>query len=137
MGATSVTGKGPGSAEGSAKGPKERNFVGVEKLIGPRVMMAGVDALVGGALTITFPTPLPCVTPLSAAASPPTPEVDYVILVHDRTTAANAVTVTTINSDPDGTTNGDDTDTNLKSFALAGTGTDVIDWVVIKVGDAV
>lgn len=125
MGATSVTGVGPGSAEGQAKGPKERNFVGVEKLIGPRVVAAGVDALVGGALSITLPEPLPGFTPASVAGS--TPGNDYVVLAR----AANAVTVTKVESDEDGDTNND----HLAGFNLAGTGTDLVDWVVIKVGN--
>jgi hypothetical protein len=141
MGATSITGKGPGSAEGSSKGPKERNFVGVEKLIGPRVMMAGIDTLVaglaGGEYTVSFPNPLPCVTPLSAAANPPTPEMDYVILVHDRTDGSNAVTITTTNCDADGdVTVPAAQQTHLYGFTMFGIADDIIDWVVIKVGNA-
>jgi hypothetical protein len=137
MGATSVTGKGPGSAEGSSKGPKERNFVGVEKLIGPRVMAAGVNQLVAGSYVVAFPNPLPCVTPLSAAAATPTPEMDYVILVHDRTDGAQTVTVTTTNCDADGdTTVPAAQQTHLYGFTMAGNAADVVDWTVVKVGNA-
>ena len=136
MGASSVTGIGPGSVEGLAKGPKERNFVGVEKLIGPRVVAAGKMTLANGAGTLDFRNPLPCVTPASAAAATPTPEKDYVILVRDETTAAAALVVTTTNSDATGTTNSSALDVCLKGFSVSGgTTTDVVAWTVIKVGD--
>jgi hypothetical protein len=83
-----------------------------------------VDALVGGALSITLPEPLPGFTPTNVAAY--TPANDYVVLAR----AANAVTVTKVESDEDGDTNND----HLAGFDLAGTGTDLVDWVVIKVG---
>jgi hypothetical protein len=108
MGATSVTGRGPGSAERTAKGPKERNFVGVEKLIGPRVWLAVQVQLVAGALTYYFPEPL------EGGAE------EYNV----QTQADNPVTVTK-NVDGDG---------NLESVTLAGTGTDVVDLTVISVG---
>lgn len=138
MGSTSVTGKGPGSSEMTAKGPKERGFVGVEKLIGPRVVVAGNVTLATGSATVTFTEPLPCVTPLSAAAATPTPQLDYVVICVDRTTAANHVTVAFTNSDATGdTTVAAGLKNCVKSMTLTGTGTDVIGYVVVKVGDAI
>jgi hypothetical protein len=107
MGCQSVTGKGLGSAERTAKGPKERNFVGVEKLIGPRVVLAAQVTLSGGAATYTFPVALSGIADYCVAAS-----------------AEHAVTVTK-NVDGDGQFTGVD---------LAGTGTDVVDVMVVKVG---
>jgi len=138
MGAQSVTGRGIGSAEATAKGPKERNFVGVEKLIGPRVMAAGKVVLDSGSGTVNFVNPLPCVSPLSAAATPPTPQNDYVILIRDETdsTKNNAIVVATVNSDAAGVTHTSNLDTCLKGFTLASGGaTDVVAWTVIKVGE--
>jgi hypothetical protein len=107
MGATSVTGKGPGSAEGLARGPRERNFVGVEKLIGPRVVLAAQVTLAAGAATYNFPEPFE-----GGATS-----------WNVFTQADNAVTVTkTIVS-------GD-----FSGVVLAGTGTDVVDLIVVNVG---
>ena len=107
MAATSVTGRGPGSAEGSAKGPKERNFVGVEKLIGPRVMLAVQVTLAAGAATYNFPEAM------DAAGT------EYNVM----TQAANAVVVTKV-----------ETGGVLTGVTLAGTGTDVVDLIVVKVG---
>lgn len=141
MGAQSVTGRGVGSAENSAKGVRERNFVGVEKLIGPRVVEAGKLVLTGGAVggVVTFRTPLPCVTPISAGAAVPTPENDYVIMWRDETTPANNDVCTCVTANSDAT--GDVTvaaglKTCLKQFTIAlATADDTIGWVVMKVGD--
>lgn len=124
MGATSVTGVGPGSAEGLAKGPRERNFVGVEKLIGPHVIGAGQVTLVAGAGTVTFRDPLPGFTPDSVANN--TPENDYVIFVY----AASGATYTVNTSDEDG----DGNDDHVESFTIAGAGVEVVSWMVANVG---
>ena len=55
MGATSVTGKGLGSADGMNKG-SSRDTLGVGHLIGPRVVYAGNWTLVGATDTIEYPT---------------------------------------------------------------------------------
>ena len=139
MGAQSVTGKGVGSAELTAKGPKERNFVGVEKLIGPRVVLAGKVTLSTGAATVNFRNPLPCVTPASAAAATPTPQNDYVILWVDETdkTYNDAIVLATVNSDSTGDTSvAASAKTHLKGFTLASGGaSDVVAYTVVKVGD--
>jgi len=108
MGATSVTGVGPGSAETTSRGPKERGFVGAEKVLGPRVMSAGTATLSGGALTVILPV-------LAGVAA------DYVVMAQD-STGANAVSVTlAINTD----------DTTL---VFAGTASDVIHYCIVKAG---
>lgn len=69
MGATSVTGKGFGSAESANKGAQGRQTLGVGHLIGPHVVNAGKVALSGsGTATLEIP-------PLSGADN------DYVVMV--------------------------------------------------------
>lgn len=138
MGAQTVTGRGVGSAESSAKGTRERNFVGVERLIGPRVVAAGKATVAQAATTFTvnFRVPLPCVTPLSAQAITPTPENDYVILLANQTLASRAMTVALTNSDALGVTHSSALDTCLKGFTVSVcTAGDVVGWTVVKVGD--
>lgn len=55
MGATSVTGVGLGSAEGSNKGT-DRMTLGVGHLIGPRVVAAGSVTLSASTGVVAFPT---------------------------------------------------------------------------------
>lgn len=55
MGATSVTGKGVGSAEGKNKGTA-RMTLGTTHLIGPRVVAAGSATLTGSTFVVEFPT---------------------------------------------------------------------------------
>jgi hypothetical protein len=140
MGAQTVTGRGQGSAEATSKGDKNRNFVGVEKLIGPRIVAAGKATLDGaGHIHVNFRVPLPCVTPLSAQAATPTPESDYCIQWIDETSPGNndLIVLATVNSDATGdTTVAAALQTCLKGFTLTGgTAADVVGWVVVKVGD--
>lgn len=108
MGATSVTGVGQGSAELNSRGPKERNFVGGEKILGPRIEASGTVTLSGGSATVVLPV-------LSGVAA------DYIVLCQD-TTAANACSGSlAINS-------------NDTTLTFAGTGTDVLHYAVVKVG---
>lgn len=68
MGATSVTGKGFGSAESANKGAQGRQTLGVGHLIGPHVVNAGRVSLNGsGVATLEIP-------PLSGSGS------DYAII---------------------------------------------------------
>lgn len=111
MGCQTVTGvSGPGSVEATAKGPRERGFVGVEKLIGPRVVLATQVTLSGGAATYYFPEAL------AGGAD------HWAVLA----TAAHAVTVA----------KHDDTDGNMDYVTLAGTGTDVVDVVLVNLGNS-
>jgi hypothetical protein len=108
MGATSVTGVGHGSADLTSRGPKERGFVGAEKVLGPRVMASGVVTLVGGALTLV----LPVMGGVSA---------DYVVMCQDATAANACSAALTISA-------------NDTSVVFAGTSTDVLHYSIIKVG---
>jgi hypothetical protein len=56
MGATSVTGVGPGSADGKNKG-SEHMTLGVHHLIGPHVIAAGTVELDGPTATVYLPAP--------------------------------------------------------------------------------
>jgi len=107
MAATSVTGTGPGSAEGAIKGDKEFSM-GVEKLIGPRVVYAGQDTLSGGTLAVVLPV-------LDGVAG------DYIAVCTDVTAAQPVKAVITLGS-------------NDTTLTLTGTSTDVINWAIIKVG---
>lgn len=55
MGATSVTGVGPGSADGMNKG-SEHQTLGVNKLIGPHIVAAGKITLSGTSGAVQIPT---------------------------------------------------------------------------------
>jgi len=111
MGATSVTGvSGPGAAYPGIKGPgNNRNFHVPQ--ICPHVVAAGEVALVAGAATVTFPAAL------SGSES------DYVVLLTPKATNLASVSAKT-----------DDADGNFASFAVAGTGTDEVGYMVVKAG---
>ena len=112
MAATSVTGlhkDGAGSAEPHNKG-SERMTLGVDHLIGPRVVMAGEVALVAGAATVTFPQSLD------------ESESEYVVMLCNNGNT-NLATVGAKTDDGDGL---------FASFTIAGAGTDDIMWAVIK-----
>lgn len=108
MGATSVTGVGHGSAELNSRGPKERGFVGAEKVLGPRVMSAGTVTLSGGAGTVVLPV-------LDGVAA------DYVVMVQDATAANAASASLAINA-------------NDTTLTFAGTASDVLHYSILKVG---
>ncbi len=83
MGATSVTGVGLGSADKRQKG-SEHMRLGAEKIIGPRVVYAGVHTLDGsGDLTVKLPL-------LAGAAT------DYIVMITDATAAAATACAATI-----------------------------------------
>jgi len=112
MAASSVTGlhkDGAGAVDGQNKG-SERMTLGVEHLIGPRVIAAGEIALVGGAATVTFAQPL--------ADS----EAVYVVMLTNNG-AVNDCTIGAKTDDGDGL---------FASFTIAGTSTDDIMWAVIS-----
>ena len=109
MAASSVTGTGYGSAEDYNRGRKE-NHIGVERLIGPRVVAAGSATLTTGAATVVLPLLPGAVT-------------DYVVMVTDATAAAACKGVLTFN-------------TNDTTITLAGTSSDVLQWAIISVGPA-
>lgn len=111
MAASSVTGTGIGSADGQNKG-SEHMTLGVSHLIGTRLVVANRVTLAGGVATVTFPVPL--------AGD----KANYIVICN----ALNSTTVarpTILNNDANG---------NFASFAVAGGTTDVIYYIVSKVG---
>ena len=105
MGATSVTGIGHGSVEGKDMGRKEYTVAG-NRLIGPRVVAADTTTLAAGAATVVLPMLPGAIT-------------NYIVVATD-STAANAVKAVLANGVED------------THITLAGTGTDVIQWAIIK-----
>ena len=108
MAATSVTGVGMGSADGANKGSSHMTL-GVDHLIGPRIMAAGTGVLSGGALTVILPA-------LDGVTG------DYMVLCGDASGSA-AATSASMAITADTTT-----------LTLAGTGSNTVKWAVIKVG---
>ena len=107
MGATSVTGvSGPGAVDGLNKG-SEHMSLGVNKLIGPRVVAAG-HATIGGGGTVDVDIPT-----LTGSIS------DYIVMATDTNATVAAVNVTTF---------------ALDGFTLKGTAAHVVNWAVVKVG---
>lgn len=108
MGATSVLGTGPGSAEGACKGAPERQTLGVSHLIGPHIVNAGKVALSSGAASVVFP--------LVGSAS------DFILLVSNQTdgTAVNGTLAVS---------------SNVCTLTLAGTGSDVVGYAVVKIAN--
>lgn len=108
MGASSVTGVGVGSVEGQNKGSKNMTL-GTARLIGPRIVAAGTATLVSGAATVVLPA-------LGSTSG-------YVVMVSDAsgTAAATSGTLATVAG----------TSTTL---TLAGTGTHLLVWAVVKTG---
>lgn len=111
MGATSVTGVGPGSSEGLHKGPGNGRNLYVP-LQTPHVVAAGTAVLATGTATVTFPTVL--------GGS----ETGYVVMLTAETETAVGVTTKT------------DVDGNFSSFVISGTGSDHVMWLVAKAGNA-
>ena len=110
MGATSVTGVGQGSATGNTKG-SENMSLGVKKLIGPRVVAAGVKTLSGTTGTVYVPG-------LAGVAA------DYVVIVSALTSthvyvSTNLVAVS---------------DTDDMSFIITGGSGANVNWMVVKIG---
>lgn len=109
MGATSVTGVGPGSADAGVKGPGNgRNHY--VPMVTPHIIAAGTVALTAGAATVTFPSAL------SGSES------GYSVML----TTDNAVAGVGAKTD--------DADGNFASFDLAGTAADSVMWMVVNAG---
>lgn len=111
MAASSVTGTGYGSADGKNKG-SEHTTLGVSHLIGTRVVVADRVTLSSGVATVTFPVAL-----IGDKAN-------YIVT----TSALNSSSVsrpTVLNNDGNG---------NFASFTVAGGTSDVVYYMVAKVG---
>ncbi len=110
MAASSVTGVGQGSVEGQNKGSKHFS-VGSGRIIGPRVVMAGKATLAAGTKTVVLPA-------LSGVLA------DYCVVTGNGTAATAHGAVMTF-------------PTNATQLVLTGGTTDVINWAIIKTGQAV
>lgn len=108
MAATSVTGKGPGSADGKNKGSGHMTL-DVGNLIGPRVMAAGTATLSGGTVTVVLPA-------MAGVTG------DYMVLCGDASGTAAATSATMVIS------------ATATTLTLKGTTTNTVKWAVIKIG---
>ena len=114
MGATSVTGVGPGAAEGN-KGPGNGRDQFVP-LLTPHVVAAGTVTMAGETATVTFPTPL--------TGS----ETGYVVIatVEANAGAAHEIAISAKT---------DNADDDFASFTVVGVGsTDDVMWSVLTTG---
>ena len=110
MGATSVTGVGPGSASAGVKGPGNGRSHFVPQL-NPHVVAAGIVTTTSGTHTVTFPSAL--------AGS----ESGYIVVVENETSG-------------DATHVGTKTDASgdFASFVITTTSGNVIMWMVVNAG---
>ena len=109
MGATSVTGVGPGSARAGVKGPGNGRNNLVQQ-INPHVVGSGTHTMVGSSDTITFPSPL--------AGS----ESGYCVFLTNDDDTSTWVSAKT------------DSSGNFVSFEITGQSTDVVMWMVVNAG---
>lgn len=106
MGAYSVTGVGQGSADKAGQRGSEHQFLGVEKLIGTRIVLAGTVTLSTGTASVVFPQAL------SGSAS------DYIVLTQGDANHSYPSSLTT------------------SGFTANGTGSQVVRYAVIRVNNA-
>ena len=106
MGATSVTGKGNGSVDGSNKG-SEHMSLGHRHLIGPRIQLAGLATLVAGTLDVVVPD--------QGTLS------EYGVLCTGTAAAARSSAIT-------------DNSNGSWTFTLTGTTTDAVKWAMVHYG---
>lgn len=106
MGASSVTGVGQGSADKKGHKGSEHLFVGVEKLIGTRIVYSGTVTLDSGTATVVFGKELPGV------------DADYIVIANGGAAHAYATLVTT------------------EGFTMNGTGSQTISYIVVRVSNA-
>lgn len=113
MVATSVTGRGLGSADGKNKG-SEHMTLGVEKLIGPRIVAADQVTLDGsGDASVVIPV-------LSGAAT------DYVVMAMDADASAAAAVAGSLAMDATSAT-----------ITLKGPASSAVHYMVVKKGMAI
>lgn len=106
MGASSVTGVGQGSADKKGHKGSEHLFVGVEKLIGTRIVFAGSVTLSSGTATVVFAKTLPGVA------------ADYIVLSGGSANHSYASSVATT------------------GFTMNGTSSQVVSYIVVRVSNA-
>lgn len=106
MAASSVSGVGQGSAlKAGQKGAESMNL-GVERLIGVRIVHSGTVTLVGGVKAVLFPDTLPGLNS------------DYIVIAGGSANYAYATLVTTT------------------GFTMNGTGTQTVSYIVVRVDNA-
>jgi hypothetical protein len=111
MGASSVTGiSGPGSVAGNQKG-SEHMSLGVNKLIGPRVVAAGSQTLSGTTGTVEIPA-------LTGVVG------DYIVMLTgvSTTEAYISTNLAAVSS------------TDTWNFTITGGSGEVVNWMVVKKG---
>jgi hypothetical protein len=130
MGASSVTGVGQGSADKAGQKGSEHLFVGVEKLIGTRVVECGYVNC-STTVVVTLPTVLPGVwqAPTVQSESSPTDtipptQMDYDIFVG----AYNSATATYVSSI--GTSGG------YQTFTITGPASGLVFWQVVRTSNS-
>lgn len=106
MSVSSVSGVGQGSADKKGHRGSEHLFVGVEKLVGTRIVHSGSVTLSSGTATVTFPTTLP------GSAS------DYIVISGGSAAYSYASSVATT------------------GFTMNGTGSQVVSYIVAKISGA-
>jgi hypothetical protein len=117
--AASVSGVGQGSADKAGQKGSEHQFLGVDKLVGPRIVRAGTGVTAGNdrSATIVFPATLSGVT------------ADYVVLLTNvnSTTAAQGVHINSITSSGGAMTG---------FVASSDTAATTFHWAVVRVNNA-
>lgn len=101
MPAYSTEGTGPGSALKTGSMGGDGSWLGVDKLIGTRVVLTGSVTLSGGTATVTFPSTLPGA------------DADYFVFAGGSAAYAYASSVTT------------------SGFTMTGTGTQTVNYMVV------
>ena len=132
MGATSVTGTGPGSALGWNKGVPGETTLGVENLIGPHVVAAGVTALTGGVGTVYLPflTSGAMAVPPYVTSGTPAPQPAFCVFASDNTSGStNAATGQILEGTWSG---GGASGTPFWYLSLNGYSTNSISWMVVQ-----
>lgn len=131
MAASSVTGVGQGSADKAGQRGSEHLFVGVEKLIGTRVVESGYVKMSDTTHVVKLPTVLPGVWQAPTVQSedspgdttPPT-QMDYAIFVN----AFNSATATYVSAI--GTSGG------YQTFTITGANAALIFWQVVRTSNS-
>lgn len=126
MGASSVTGVGQGSADKAGQKGSEHLFVGVEKLIGTRVVMSGYVTMGGSTQVVDLPVNLPGTwnnnfDPTSGQSGSTLGAVsDYIIFVSPFNSAtATYVSAITTTSD-------------VQNFTITGQSGKVVFWQIVR-----
>lgn len=130
MGASSVTGVGHGSADKAGQKGSEHLFVGVEKLIGTRIVLSGYVTMGGATQVVDLPINLPGnwtnnFDPTSGQSGTTLGTVsDYIIHVN----AFNSATATYVSAIT--------TTSEVQNFTITGQSGKVVFWSIVRVTNA-